>query len=137
MRNFASMKELDYNTRLLVSQSNYDFEKDKRILIPFQIGAKFGFVNKDRQVVIPPIFDIVLDDFHNERSLVRVGKYTAKAYERKTTSPSTSIVPIFGLLKADGSFLVPIEYEGISNPLFSNCYTLRSLAKGCLLYTLE
>ena len=88
MRNFASMKELDYNTRLLVSQSNYDFEKDKRILIPFQIGAKFGFVNKDRQVVIPPIFDIVLDDFHNERSLVRVGKYTAKAYERKTTSPS-------------------------------------------------
>ena len=34
------------------------------------------------------------------------------------------------MLKADGTFLVPIEYEGISNQLFSNCYTLRSLAKG-------
>lgn len=125
-----NMKELDYNTRILVSQSNYDFEKDTRILIPFQIGTKFGFINKNKQVVIPPTFDIILDDFHNERSLVRVGKFTAKAYERKTASPSASIIPIFGLLKADGTFLVPIEYEGISNPLFSNCYTLRSLAKG-------
>lgn len=124
------MKELDYNTRILVSQSNYDIEKDQRILFPFQMGTKFGFADRKKQVVIPPTFDIVLDDFYNERSLVRVGMHKAMAYERKTTSPSTSIVPTFGLLKADGNYLVPIEYQGISKPIFSNCYTLRSLTKG-------
>lgn len=124
------MKELDYNSKIIVSQSNYDFEKDNRLLIPFQVGTKFGFVNKAKQVIIPPSFDIVLDDFYNERSLVRVGKYIGNAYERKTSSPAVYIRIVFGLLKADGTFLIPIEYEGIAIPLYSNCYTLHSRTKG-------
>ena len=62
--------------------------------------------------------------------MVRVGKYIGNAYERKTSSPAAYIRIVYGLLKADGTFLIPIEYEGIAIPLYSNCYTLRSQTKG-------
>ena len=124
------MKNIDFNTRIIITSSNYDFERDKRYLIPFQMGTKFGFINKKKQIIVPPQFDIVLDDFFNQNSLVRVGSYIAKAYERKTMNPATSVIIRYGILKADGTFLVPIEYEGIANPIWSNRYTLRSNLKG-------
>ena len=124
------MKNIDFNTRIITTSSNYDFERDKRYLIPFQMGTKFGFINKKKQIIVPPQFDIVLDDFFNQNSLVRVGSYIAKAYERKTMNPATSVIIRYGILKADGTFLVPIEYEGIANPIWSNRYTLRSNLKG-------
>lgn len=124
------MEKLEYNTRIIVPRLNYDIEKEKRILIPFQDGTKFGFADKEEQIVIPPSFDIVLDDFYHTKSLVRVGKYTAVGYERKTSAPATYTRIKLGLLKADGTFLLPIEYDSIVIPLFSNCYTLYSLSKG-------
>ena len=124
------MKNIDFNPRIITTSSNYDFERDKRYLIPFQMGTKFGFINKKKQIIVPPQFDIVLDDFFNQNSLVRVGSYIAKAYERKTMNPATSVIIRYGILKADGTFLVPIEYEGIANPIWSNRYTLRSNLKG-------
>lgn len=124
------MKKIDFNTRIIITTSDYNIEGDKRYLIPFQMGSKFGFINKAKQIIIPPQFDIVLDDFFNEKSLVRVGKYTARAYERKTMNPATSINIRYGILKADGTFLVPIEYESIAKPIWSNRYTLRSNSKG-------
>lgn len=124
------MKKIDFNTSIIISNSDYNIENDKRFLIPFQMGSKFGFINKEKQIIIPPQFDIVLDDFYNEKSLVRVGLYTAKAYERKTMSPAASVIIHYGILKADGTFLVPIEYEGIAKPIWSCRYTLRSNSKG-------
>lgn len=124
------MKQINFNTRVIIAISDYNFDSDKRCLIPFQMGPKFGFINKEKQIIIPPQFDIVLDDFYNENSLVRVGIHTAKAYERKTMNPTTSVIIRYGILKADGTFLVPIEYEGIAKPIWSNRYTLRSNSKG-------
>lgn len=123
---------MNYNDSIIVSPLNYNYEydKDKRFLIPFRQGTKFGFANKQKQIIIPPKFDIILDDFLYEDSIVRVGKYTAKIYEDKKTPPTSTVLPIFGLLKSDGSFLVPIEYEGISYPSLSECFTLKSLSKG-------
>lgn len=120
------MKHLDYNAPILVSQSTYDIKNDKRFLIPFVQGFKIGFVNKDAEIVIPASYDFVLDVFYCENSLVRVGNTFGIAYQRKNSEPSVYLHKRFGLLKSNGDLLLPIEYEGISMPIFSDCIVLRS-----------
>ena len=125
------MKNLDYGSKLIVSNNDYDLSKDERFLIPFIEGLKIGFANKNGKVTITPQFQYVLDDFTNEHSLVRVGNDYAVAYERKTTSPATYIHKHFGLLKSNGKFLIPMEYESIAAPsIGDDNYVIHSLSKG-------
>jgi hypothetical protein len=95
------MTKIDTSVRIVVSSLNHDFENDKRILIPFIQGSKFGFCDKNREVVIPQSYDIVLDDFNHQFSLVRVGK-----------------------------FVIPLEYEGLAYPECAMAFTVRSVEKG-------
>lgn len=124
------MKKIDFNSRLLVPHSEYDLRKDKRFLVPFLNGTKIGFANANGEIVIAPQFEYVLDDFFHEKSLVRVGESYLRAYPRRTTNPATYLYKRFGLIKSDGTFLLPIEYEGIILPKFSDAITLRSMTKG-------
>lgn len=125
------MKNLDYDSKIIVLNLNYDLSRDERFLIPFIEGLKIGFANKDGKVIITPQFQYVLDDFTSEHSLVRVGNDYTVAYERKTTNPATYIHKHFGLLKSNGEFLLPIEYESIAAPNISeDNYAIHSLSKG-------
>lgn len=124
------MEHIKYDTRILVSQSSYEIKDDDRFLIPFVQGTQIGFVNKETEVVIPASYDFVLDDFYHEESLVRVGKTYGVAYPRKTTEPAVYLRKIYGLLKSNGELLIPIEYEGIVMPKFSNRIVLRSCKSG-------
>lgn len=124
------MEKIDYNSQVLVSASNYDLKQDKRFLVPFLNGTKIGFVNAEGEMVIKPQFTYVLDNFYHEKSLVRVGEVYAKAYSRKTSDPAVYLYKRFGLLKSDGSFLLPMEYDSITMPKFSDAITIHSLSKG-------
>lgn len=124
------MEKIDFNTHILVPRLNYDLKQDKRYLVPFLSGTQIGFVNTEGVIVIKSQFSYVLDDFYHEKSLVRVGEVYAKSYSRKTSEPATYLYKRFGLLKSDGNFLIPMEYEGIEMPICSNAITLRSMSKG-------
>lgn len=126
------MNKLNSNSKIIIAKNNYNLGEDKRFLIPFLQGTKIGFANKMGNVVIQPNFQFVLDDFECESSLVRVGEHYVVTYERKTTSPATSIHKRYGILKSNGEFLVPMEYEGIAASFndFELYFVLRSSSKG-------
>jgi hypothetical protein len=121
------MTKIDTSVRIVVSSLNHDFENDKRILIPFIQGSKFGFCDKNREVVIPPSYDIVLDDFNHQFSLVRVGKYIPVSYPG---SQKPYLRLVYGLIDSKGKFVIPLEYEGLAYPECAMAFTVRSVEKG-------
>lgn len=125
------MAKIDRYSNIIVSRRNYEISQDSRFLIPFYQGTKIGFADKEDNIIIGAQFDFVLDDFLFESSIVRVGVTYGVAFERKTKPPVVSLRKRFGLLKSNGEFLVPMDYEGISMPeYYGQCITLRSIDKG-------
>lgn len=47
------MKKLEIHeyTKVLVPANQYDFNNDKRLLIPFTSGEKIGFVNRAGEII--------------------------------------------------------------------------------------
>ena len=125
-----SKKQISHGIKILVNRLHYDIKNDDRFLLPFVQNAKIGFVNKEAEIIIPASYQFVLDDFYHEKSLVRVGETYGVAFERKTSTPAVYLRERYGLLKTNGELLLPIEYEGIAMPIFSNCIVLRSYGKG-------
>lgn len=122
--------EIGSDARILASYYKYDILNDNRFLIPFTERAKIGFINHESKTIIPASFDIVLDDFYNSSSLVRVGEIYGVAFERKTSAPAVYLRKRYGLLKSDGEMLLPIEFEDIIMPVFSSRIVIRSYGKG-------
>ena len=69
--------------RILQTIENHNFETDNRILIPFVQYHKYGFMTRERQIVVPAKYDFIYGEFENKDSLVRVGLATGKGYTRK------------------------------------------------------
>jgi len=126
----SQKKQIDYDAKILVNRLSYDIKNDSRYLLPFVQGSKIGFVNKNAEIMIPASYQFVLDDFYHEKSLVRVGETYGVAFERKTSTPAVYLRERYGLLKTNGELLLPIEYESIAMPIFSNRIVLRSYGKG-------
>lgn len=66
------------NVGFVVNHHQYNIKNDNRYLVPFMVyehnEIRFGFVDKNENIVIPAIYDKVYDDFDSENDLVRVGK---------------------------------------------------------------
>lgn len=125
-----SKPQIDYGAKILVNRLSYDITNDSRYLLPFIQGAKIGFVNKNAEIMIPASYQFVLDDFYNDKSLVRVGETYGVGFERKTSAPAVYLRKRYGLLKSNGDLLFPIEYEDIAMPILSNRIVLRSYGQG-------
>lgn len=65
-------------------------------LVPVRIEGKFGFIDKDANLVIKTLFDKYMDAFDNENSLVRV-----------------CIDDKWGVVNAKGEMIIPAEYSTI------------------------
>lgn len=126
------MDKLNKDAKILLSASEHCFEKDRRYLIPFVQGSLIGFINKDKEVVIPAKFEIVLDDFDYKSSLVRVGKYVPVTLTDERGHKTTYLYKRYGLMDEKGNMVLPIEFESIAKPHFAydETYTVRSLKKG-------
>ena len=128
---------MENEMRIVVPLDDFNVATDNRYLIPFIQRNKFGFINQRCEIVVPAQFDYVLDDFLNEDSLVRVGKPYARAYERETTEPKVYHYEMFGLLKSDGTLLVPIKYQRISLPISSKRIVLGGFDTGYAVIDLD
>lgn len=123
-------KQIDYSTKILVNRLNYEIKNDDRFLLPFVQDSKIGFVNKEAEIIIPALYQFVLDDFYNDKSLVRVGETYGASFNRKTSTSAVYLRKRYGLLKSNGDLLLPIEYENITMPIFSNRIVLYSYEQG-------
>lgn len=126
------MGKIDYNTKIITVASQHNFENDRRELIPFIQGSLIGFINKDREIIIPAKFEIVLDDFEGSNPLIRVGRYASITKESSSGNVSTYKHRYYGLMNKKGELVLPMDYEGIAKPDFTGeyVYTVRSLQKG-------
>ena len=92
---------------------NHNFESDSRVLIPFIQYQKYGFMDKNREMIVKPAYDFVLGSFHHERSLVRVCVLSSHAYLGTDGKIVSHPRKLFGVLNASGELIVSCEYVGI------------------------
>lgn len=133
------MAKIGKNIRIIVPNRAHDFEHDERALIPFMQGSLIGFLDKNKEIIVPAKFEIVLDDFGWSTPLIRVGRYVPVSYQSKTGEPSSYIHKRYGLMDKNGDMILPMDFEGIALPHLTTyeAYTVRSLQKGYAVYGLE
>ena len=104
----------NYKTvNILTDARNYNLQEDKRFLIPYtticvQDDIKYGFVDKNGNVIIDAIYDIIYDDFYSADDIVRVGKRYVKDDGTKE-KPNQYTYFHCGLINAKGEELIPFE----------------------------
>lgn len=118
------------NISILLPAKDYNFSSDKRILIPFLNYNKYGFMDRNKNIVVNPKYDFVHDTFHNEKSLVRVGILNSYAYIGTGGKIISYQKQMLGLLNSKGEQIVNCEYSGILVSDDSEYITLRHSIKG-------
>lgn len=112
-----NIKELDKqefsNVRILVDLTEYDIEKDTRLLIPFSYYQHYGLMNRNGDVVVEPKYDRILDSCHSTSDVVRVGLFYTYGFNRKTKEPSTYFRTKWGLLDCNGKVILDTNYKSI------------------------
>lgn len=101
------------NVRIAVDFTDYDIEKDARLLIPFSYYQHYGMINKDGEVVVEPKFDRIIDSCRKEADVVRVGIFYTYGFNRVTKEPSAYLRTKWGLLDSKGNFILEPEYKQI------------------------
>lgn len=131
------MPNIDNKTRIIVSSYSHDFENDRRYLIPFINGSLIGFINKEKEIILPAKYEIVLDDFDYDFSLVRIGGYFPVTITDNNGKTHTYLHKRYGLMNASGQLILPVVYEGLNKPYYGdgNTYTARSLEKGYAVFS--
>lgn len=96
--------------KVLVPASQYDSNKDIRLLIPFTNGRRIGFMNKDNIVVVPPEYSAYYGDCCNEKDYIVVEK---TATGRVPYNRSNGFPYLQGLINYKGEVVYPCEYTHI------------------------
>jgi len=108
--NLTELLDNGHQVKIIVNATQYELAKDNRFLIPFMVyehnEIRFGFADKDGNIVIPAKYDKVFDDFHNSDDLVRVGKRFVIDYGTEAT-PHQYKFFYCGLINSNGEELIP------------------------------
>ena len=109
------MKQLEIHeyTKVLVPANQYDFNNDKRLLIPFTSGEKIGFVNREGEIVVKPQFSIYYGDCYSENDYIKVGVPYNYGFSRANGNVSAYSKPLYGLINHKGELVVEPENCGL------------------------
>jgi hypothetical protein len=131
------------NVRFIVNKTQYNVRNDNRFLVPFMVydhnEIRYGFVDKNENIVIPAIYDKVYDDFNCEKDLVRVGKRFVIDYGTKE-KPRQYTYFKCGIINSKGEELIACDkYESLC---FASTERLvahgnRLIQSGCSLIDLQ
>ena len=117
------MNETEKNIDILVNLNQYDIKKDKRILIPFRSGHKFGFMNREGTIIIPPRYNKILGEAYSEADLIKVAVSEPHHVTYQNNNDSLFIRDKWGIINGKGETVIIPQYNqiGISddNRLFS------------------
>ena len=110
MKHISDLLQANRSVSILVDIQEYRLQKDKRFLVPYMIYVhneiRYGFVDKDGNIIIDAIYDKVFDNFYLESDLVRVGKRFVINFgtEKK---PKNYTYFYCGVINAKGEELIP------------------------------
>lgn len=97
-------------THVLVPAIDYDFQADSRLLIPFSIEERIGFVDKNGDVVIKAQYAMYYGDFMKETDLVIVAKYYLYGLARRDGRATAEKRPVYGVINIKGEEVIPVEF---------------------------
>lgn len=110
MENISNYLQNNSSLNIIVDAHNYNIQDDQRFLVPFMIyehnDIRFGFADRNGNIVIPAIYDKVFDNFNSETDLVRVGKRFIVDYGTKE-KPRQYKYFYCGVINAHGEELIP------------------------------
>lgn len=111
----AELKQLEINksTKILVPASSYRLENDMRRLIPFTSGEKIGFINKDGEIIVPPIYTMCYGDAYNDEDYIKVAIPYTYGFTRKSGSVATYSNFLYGLLDCNGKVVFEPIYRSM------------------------
>jgi len=119
----------DDNVRILVDKNNYNLTKETRLLIPFHKNGKFGLINQEGVIVADAIYDSILDECHNERDLIRVGKMHPYGFIEGNRVKSYA-KNRYGIIDSKGKILFDLLYYRIVISTDKKILTLQDSDKG-------
>jgi len=101
-------KELEMHeyTKVLVPAKQYDFDNDKRLLIPFTSGERIGFVNRNREIVVHPKYTMCYGDCYSEKDYIKVAVAYNYGFSRANGDVSLYSCPLYGLINYKGEVIV-------------------------------
>lgn len=130
-------KVVEEESKILVNYGDYDLSNDKRLLIPFIVPMnakgqtnKIGFLNKEGEIVVEPIFDIVVDDCYLPDDLIRVGVLYPYGYLRANNKLSSYVRYLFGVIDAQGSVKADTIYDSIIISTDRRLFTVSQRSNG-------
>jgi hypothetical protein len=99
--------------RIVQEFVDYDFKDDRRLLIPFMIHNKIGFLNRNKDCVVEPKYDTFIGNCYSEKDLIKVGIQHSYAYERKNRHPDIYTRYKYGIMNAFGECVIEPQFSGI------------------------
>jgi hypothetical protein len=100
------------DTKIIVPGTSYDFTSDRRLLIPFTIGDKIGFVNQNREVVVDAKYNMYYGECYNTSDLIKVTVPYSYGFQRSGDKVAIYTKNLYGLVNYKGEVLKP-EYDVI------------------------
>lgn len=96
------------NRKILVPISYYDLSNDNRPLIPFHECEKYGFMDGDGKVIVPPTYDTVSEPLYATGRYAQVGVVQTFA-----TDTSTRWRYVYGIIDVNGRVVLNPEFSDI------------------------
>lgn len=111
----TNMKKLEIHeyTKVLVPANRYDFNNDKRLLIPFTSGEKIGFANCNQEIVVQPKYTMYYGDCYSENDFIKVGVPYNYGFSRANGNVSAYSKSLYGLINHKGEAVVEPENCGL------------------------
>ena len=93
--------------------SHYDIDDDCRYLVPFLKNDKYGLINHNYEVIVPAIYDKIVDVCTTQDDFIRVANMDYYAYERRNSHPEIYTRYKYGVINTNWEIVIPVEYGGI------------------------
>ena len=108
-------KKLSYSkyTKVLVPAKSYNYSSDSRLLIPYTMGAKIGFINNHGNIVVNPIYSMYYGECYESDDLIRVALIDSYGFPRSGGNVATYHRYLYGLIDCNGKIVQPTEYFSI------------------------
>ncbi len=98
------------NPKVLIPKSSYNIKNDPRILIPYMIEDKIGFINRENVVIVEPKFAAYFGEFYNNVDMIKVAIIDTYGYPRMNGRVSTYYQLAYGVLNAQGKLVIEPKY---------------------------
>ena len=101
--------------KVLIPAFSYNLENDTRMLIPFlskglSNSDLIGFVNREGVIVVKPTFSAYFGEFYSDKDQIKVAVIDTYGFPRKSGGVSTYHRLAYGVINAQGSFVVKPDY---------------------------